>query len=202
MCPMRRREQACGCRQVANVCRMDDALKVPCQRCQKLILPMTASRTGGFCMTCFGRPPLRAVDSELPRGIGYWPSAADPDASKFPDPKTLVRHDWLPSESRARLLRYLRSASLFQGSWGHSFCRFECGVNCRVMGSREYWDGAWVWPEGLAHYVECHDVCLPDEFVQRALASPADDSSGAPECPGLEVDWSYWLAWSAQLGAK
>ena len=26
-------------------------------------------------------------------------------------------------------------------------------------------DGVWQWPEGLVHYVECHSLRLPDEFV-------------------------------------
>jgi len=27
-------------------------------------------------------------------------------------------------------------------------------------------DGEWVWPEGLSHYVEYHNLILPDEVVQ------------------------------------
>lgn len=28
-----------------------------------------------------------------------------------------------------------------------------------------YYDGVWLWPEWLIHYVECHDVILPEEFL-------------------------------------
>ena len=67
------------------------------------------------------------------------------------------------------------------------------------MGSREHWDGAWVWPEGLAHYVECHDVCLPEEFVQRAVSPPVPQFLDVPAFPGVKAHWDYWLDWVAQF---
>ena len=53
---------------------------------------------------------------------------------------------------------------------GYSFCRFACGTPDEEMGSIDLYDGVWVWPEGLAHYVECHSVCLPDEFIETMRA--------------------------------
>ena len=35
------------------------------------------------------------------------------------------------------------------------------------MGSRDFSDGAWIWPEGLHHYVEIHSVRLPAEFINH-----------------------------------
>lgn len=169
--------------------------KVACPRCKKLILPMTASRTGGLCMRCVGLPDIPAY-ADPPRGIGYWRGADSGHDARFPDPSALVRHNWIPPESRIRLLRYLRSAPVFSGSWGHSCCRFGCGASNNVMGSHDYWDGVWVWPEGLVHYVECHDVCLPDQFVQRAASLPVPDILGVPAFPGINVNWDYWLEWS------
>jgi hypothetical protein len=37
------------------------------------------------------------------------------------------------------------------------------------LGSVEYSDGRFIWPEGLAHYVEEHQARLPDEFVDSVL---------------------------------
>lgn len=173
--------------------------KIPCQRCKKLVLPMTSSRTGGLCMPCFQRPYLPATCSDHPRGIGYWHHGDHARHARFPDPAALVRPHWLPPESRILLLRYLRSAPIFIGSWGHSFCRFDCGASHHVLGAREYWDGAWAWPEGLAHYVECHDVGLPEDFVQRALSESAQDFIDVPPFPGVEVNWDYWLEWADQF---
>jgi hypothetical protein len=49
---------------------------------------------------------------------------------------------------------------------GYSFCRFVCGIADWDMGSADFCDGDWLWPEGLAHYVEKHSVRLPDEFIE------------------------------------
>jgi hypothetical protein len=44
------------------------------------------------------------------------------------------------------------------------------------MGSYDFTDGVWVWPEGLSHYVEIHCVRLPAEFIdhleRRGFAYP------------------------------
>jgi len=39
------------------------------------------------------------------------------------------------------------------------------------MGRGELTDGVYVWPEGLAHYLEKHNVRLPQEFVDHVLKS-------------------------------
>jgi len=49
---------------------------------------------------------------------------------------------------------------------GYSYCRFDCGIPDCEMGSIDLYDGVWVWPQGLVHYVEFHSVCLPYEFIQ------------------------------------
>ena len=61
---------------------------------------------------------------------------------------------------------------------GASFCRFVCGTPDKDMGTTDHLDGEWIWPAGLAHYVEHHAVRLPDEFVATMRANcwqiPAD----------------------------
>lgn len=133
------------------------------------------------------------MNTEQPKGIGYW---RGPDDESFPEPATLVRPNWISMETRDSLLRYLRSASMFCGSWGYSYCRFHCGVDDRAMGSRTYWDGVWAWPEGLAHYVEFHDVSLPDEFVRHALSVPLPETLPTPVLRLVKINWAYWIEWS------
>jgi len=109
---------------MARLITNPEAPKLPCQRCKKLILPMTASRTGGFCMRCVSHAH-QPIFTERPRGIGYWQYLdEDSDSSHFPTPGTLVRDNWLSPESKLRLLHYLRSAPMYVGSSGQSFCRF------------------------------------------------------------------------------
>jgi hypothetical protein len=68
------------------------------------------------------------------------------------------------------------------------------------MGSWDLTDGEWVWPQGLAHYVQRHWVCLPDEFVETMRVNswrvPRDIAQPPPEEAGLKYDCSSWLAWA------
>jgi hypothetical protein len=76
-----------------------------------------------------------------------------------------------------------------------SFCRFGCGVN----GTIEQTDGVFVWPEGLAHYVEVHSVRLPEEFVEharaRGFAIPAALSKPDLEGDVEPYDLTFWEEW-------
>jgi len=69
---------------------------------------------------------------------------------------------------------------------GYSFCRFACGIPDQQMGCTEFYDGVWVWPEGLAHYVECHSVLLPDEFIQTMRSHSWRDQADAKLLSGTE----------------
>jgi hypothetical protein len=105
-------------------------------------------------------------------------------------------HPWevsgqMSPELVSAVASYLRTGVLHEQYRGYSWCRFCCGIPDHQMGSRDLTDGIWVWPEGLAHYVEVHRVGLPDEFVLHALRG-ADG-------PGLAddaiVDFSAWITW-------
>ena len=116
------------------------------------------------------------------RRVGYWrplPDAkySDPGDELLPDPRTLVDASWDPC-IKGQIVSYLRAGKVTCWCAGHSYCRFRCGTPDDMMGSYEYTDGVWVWPEGLAHYVEVHSVRLPADFEyhmqQRAFKMPAD----------------------------
>jgi hypothetical protein len=69
-------------------------------------------------------------------------------------------------------LDYLRGGEVDAMYKGISYCRFRKN-GCTPptnMGSCDLTDGVWIWPEGLAHYVEAHEVWLPDSFVEHALS--------------------------------
>jgi len=59
------------------------------------------------------------------------------------------------------------------------------------MGSWDLTDGIWVWPEGLAHYVDAHNVGLPHEFTEHALSGA---SAAMPE-ESPQYDDDYWIRW-------
>jgi hypothetical protein len=60
------------------------------------------------------------------------------------------------------------------------------------MGSCDFTDGVWVWPEGLSHYLRIHSVRLPEEFIRHALSCPSimrADETQEPDC-------SHWVEWA------
>ena len=134
------------------------------------------------------------------RAVGYWrpmiATGASP-ADSYPDPVGLVSPGWSDGD-RERIAAFLRAGRPYAEWRGYSTCRFRCGIDDARMGSRCLTDGEWVWPEGLAHYVEAHEVRLPEEFVDAARLRgwrvsdgplPTADAQGDP-------DDEFWLEWS------
>jgi hypothetical protein len=39
-----------------------------------------------------------------------------------------------------------------------------------MMGDSDLTDGIWVWPQGLVHYVDAHQLALPKQFIDHVLA--------------------------------
>ncbi|MEV0731505.1 hypothetical protein [Polymorphospora sp. NPDC050346] len=126
------------------------------------------------------------------RQIGYWhgPWAEEgwPDVRKFiasePD-----------AEQRRSVVAYLRSGTEFVAAAGFSLCRI-CGA---TNGSTELTDGQhFVWPAGLAHYVEAHDVRLPGDVVAVAVQGPAravdalEFERALFETGELTIDVQWW----------
>lgn len=130
--------------------------------------------------------------------LGYWFHDRAPDA--WPLPQLLVGR-WRAAD-RTAVLAHLRAGRPLVTYPRASQCRFSCGE--RRMGRRELTDGTYVWPEGLAHYVERHDVLLPRPFV--AHARTCADGGGVPvfRLPrprfGL-YDPEPWKRWGRRRGA-
>ena len=108
--------------------------------------------------------------------IGYWNDKLQDGSrlydgrnsdeyAQYPSPMDLVSPGWL-GEELSSLINYLNSGAICAMFRGWSTCRFLY-ENPRI-GGNELTDGVWVWPDGLAHYVEAHDVFLPMEFVDHA----------------------------------
>lgn len=95
------------------------------------------------------------------RAIGYWRGAWD-RYKKLPDPRDYVDLTWDAAE-RELVASYLEAGKdvvLWKGSSQCRFCGADNGSTCKA-------DGAFVWPEGLAHYVRVHGVRPPQEFVDH-----------------------------------
>lgn len=109
--------------------------------------------------------------------IGYWRGDR---ANAWPDVTAFVDMSW-GAEDRERVIQHLRHAFLARAYMGFSTCRL-CGAR---NGSLELTDGTYIWPEGLAHYVDAHGVRLPEDFVRHVgLVRAAHEDA--------EVDERWW----------
>ena len=91
--------------------------------------------------------------------VGFWYSAYEPD---LPKPEAGV---W-DEEEKSAVVKYLKAGSEGDHYRGWSDCRV-CGC---MNGSVDLTDGLYIWPQGLAHYIEEHSIKLPVEFVDYVLA--------------------------------
>jgi len=146
--------------------------------------------------------PAKAVSSSILAGVarmvGYWRGVPPIELLGLPDPAALVAPAW-EADRREQIVAYLRAGVAVAHYAGYSSCRFaDCRHPERArLGSKDLSDGAWIWPEGLWHYVRDHAVRLPDELVAGAAARDFTPPARLP--PGeLSADPSFWLRWSAE----
>lgn len=118
--------------------------------------------------------------------IGYWQGPYEEEA--LPDPLDFVDPLW-DLEERDLVIVHLRGGTPVNHMMGISECRI-CGC---PNGSYEMTDGLYLWPSGLVHYVEAHNVRLPDEFVEHVgeFMVPHSDAS---------LDW--WRAAAPASGGS
>lgn len=126
--------------------------------------------------------------------LGFWIDKRERNG--LPDPRRFVDPEW--KEDREKIARYLRSGVVAAQYVGYSYCRFECGIPEDQMGDAELSDGVWVWPQGLAHYIEKHQVTLPPEFIEHVKAGGYE-----VKCPltiddlqSLDFDADCWRSWA------
>lgn len=126
--------------------------------------------------------------------VGYWRSDRVPVS--YPHPREVI-HRWDP-ELKQQVITYLRAGHTLYTWLGFAACRFRDGPPPAAMGNRDLTDGVWVWPEGLAVYVQLYDVGLPHDFLHHAAATsyqipPSVDIEGLRQSAvWSDVDWVRW----------
>jgi hypothetical protein len=133
------------------------------------------------------------------KSISYWTDTRFHEMKTI-HPKYLVDPQWEVAR-RPSIVRYLRSGVCVLSQMGFSYCRFEGGPPDREMGSSDLSDGVYVWPEGLAIYVEQYHVRLPDQFIShmadRNFSVPTDLDACAIDRArkGEPTDMKFWTSW-------
>lgn len=85
---------------------------------------------------------------------GFWSDVHAPNASDTP---------WCGRDAFLRILRDVEDAAAVRTYRGASTCR----VCHKVNGSREFETSGAIWPSGLRHYIEVHNVMPSREFQQH-----------------------------------
>ena len=93
--------------------------------------------------------------------IGFW--YGEGKDSDLPDPAWFVDENY-PEQEKKEVIDYLKKGKKVNLYRGWSNCRI-CGE--KTPGGSDDTDGLYVFPSGLVHYVEKHNLRLPDEFIQR-----------------------------------
>jgi len=118
--------------------------------------------------------------------IGFW--SVHDDEDKYIAPQLLVDEEW-EKEHKDKIIEYLKNGNICARYMGFSRCRF-CG---NINGSSDYTDGKWIWPTGLAHYVEEHNIRLPKEFVDYMKKNNFNiDSADEATIFGSYNFWNKW----------
>ena len=113
--------------------------------------------------------------------VGYYAGdSAERRADGLPNPRHSTA-GLTPAQTKA-VVSYLRSGEgLVHAGMREDCVCYICGASLPDkehkattsprgrMGAAHQTDGAFLWPAGLAHYVEKHDVELPHEMIERAL---------------------------------
>jgi hypothetical protein len=107
--------------------------------------------------------------------VGFWRDimAKHSILDDLPDPRDLVQPGWM-KDQRPVILAYLNSGRRVEQYLGYSYCRFGCSE--MDMGTADLSDGTYIWPEGLAHYVQHHEVPLPDDFLAHIVSQYLNNS--------------------------
>lgn len=124
--------------------------------------------------------------------IGFWAESKVP--SQLPHPRNFVQPGW-EAEHKQSIVNYLRQGLFVAGSWDYATNRFEDGRFEKEMGSALLSDGVYLWPEGLAIYVDAYDVRLPDEVVDHMKAQKFTMPEHLLK-DAIGDDCEFWESWA------
>jgi len=121
--------------------------------------------------------------------IGFWARTIYDDPLVFPQEVSKCADAALCR----KMVCYLNAGTVHEIYRGWSYCHYHCGIPDEEMGDSELTDGKWVWPSGLAHYVDTHHVSLPPEFVNSVVGLTPN-----PFLSEYTTSDGCWNAWSQQ----
>ena len=93
--------------------------------------------------------------------IGVWKNYKNP---QYPSANYFIDFSW-DANIKRQVIWYLKRIQPYVVSPGRDECVID--FNCQYTSLGMCMDERYNWPLNLVHYVECHGVRLPDEFVEH-----------------------------------
>lgn len=123
--------------------------------------------------------------------IGYWKMQNEQNVPlpDFPHPTKFQEDHWNEDEKNL-VLNHLKNGVSVRHYRGSSWCRFNCDEE--NMGSTCMTDGVYIYPEGLTHYIEKHQVKLPNEFIEH-IRNYVPIALNKYEIEISEINKDWWL---------
>jgi len=122
-----------------------------------------------------------SLKKEKLKSVGFWNNARN-DFPHFPMP---VENS--PNYDKEKMITYIKTSGVIAEYRGISSCRFNCNekiydnpektgsFNWKYkMGSKTFSDGVYQYPQGLEHYIDIHEIELPQDFVNHVQAHNYD----------------------------
>ena len=112
--------------------------------------------------------------------VGFWAPGTDEEGFMYPPIEHFILRGWYKSHNQdlETLLSYLSRGRVHKTHRNARRCLL-CGKD---LGNETMTDGVWLWPAGLAHYIEAHDVLPSVRFQQyaRKMLDILTDASALP----------------------
>ena len=127
--------------------------------------------------------------------IGYWTHNGSSEEG-YPDPCKMQDPKFWETRDKAGVIKYLKNGRHCNQYLGYSGCR----ICDQMLGTHERTDGVWCWPDKLEHYIEVHDVVLPEEFIKHTtelFPIHFEITTGSTQpLEDFHPDETFWVEWS------
>lgn len=133
------------------------------------------------------------MNRKLYLAIGYW---YEEDRPNLPDPAWFTDDNY-PEQEKKKVIDYLKKGKQITLYRGWSNCRI-CGE--KTPGGSDDTDGLYIFPSGLVHYVEKHNLHLPDEFIKRIDENKSRLSEIYLDVSNISIHSASFDWWKNQKG--
>jgi hypothetical protein len=116
------------------------------------------------------------------------------EAYEFAIPQKIKTRDY-SLDLKEQIVDFLQNGNIVTMYLGNSSCRFNCGISSLEMGNSTLTDGKFIWPAGYYHYIESHNLAIPELFLQRMMKNNFQYKENNKISPTSPMDISHWLDW-------